>query len=178
MKLHVIYDDRRFERFEPLVNELFIQNIDYQIWKPVEAKTTVESINKSHKAIVRWAKEMRLPMVAIGEDDLCFPAKDGWRYFLNLMPDSFDLYLACTYTPPITNRIICGFHCYVVHERFYDRYLGVPDDCHIDTEISNRGGDFKFCYPFAALQRPGFSANNMAVTNYNGILKPEDIYKG
>ena len=40
------------------------------------------------------------------------------------------------------------------------------------------GGDFKFCYPFPALQRPGFSANNKAIVDYNKILEPKDIYKG
>jgi hypothetical protein len=178
MKLHLIHDTRRIERFEPLINELFVQDIKFQLWNPVEAPTVVESINKSHKAIVRWAKEMGLERVAIGEDDIFFPAKDGWRFFLNLMPDDFDIYLASTYTPPITNKIICGFHLYVIDQKFYDKFLSVPDNVHIDTAISDMGGDFKFCYPFAALQRKGFSANNMAVVDYNGVLNESDIYRG
>src|SRR4051812_14903782 len=98
MRINVIYDERRIEKYEPLINELFIQNIDYQLWMPVEAETVVKSINLSHKAIVAWAKKHNLDRVFIGEDDLHFPAKDGWKYFLNSMPETFDIYSASTYT--------------------------------------------------------------------------------
>lgn len=178
MRLNIIHDNRRSERFEPLMNELFVHDIKFQIWEPVEAPTVVQSINKSHKKIVQWAKDMKLPMVAIGEDDLCFAAKDGWKYFLNLMPEEFDLYLSCTYIVPKEQKQLVGFHCYVVHEKFYDKFLSVPDDVHIDTAISGMGGDFKFAYPFPCLQREGWSANNKAIVNYNSILREEDIYRG
>jgi hypothetical protein len=177
--LQVIYDERRSEKYDALINELFIQNIDYQLWMPVEAKTVVESINASHKAIVAWAKKHELDMVAIGEDDIWFPAKDGWQYFLKNMPSEFDIYAASTYTDDLHNKnILCGFHCYIVHSKFYDKFLSVKDNGHIDTEIHNLGGDFKVCRPFAALQRKGFSANNQMIADYNLLLKPEDIYYG
>lgn len=177
IQLNIIYDNRWPEKYEPLINELFIQNIDYKIWSPVEAKTVVESINLSHKAIVSWAKKHNLDRVFIGEDDLHFPAKDGWQYYLQNIPETFDIYAGGTYIDDLTNKnILCGFHLYCVSSKFYDKFLSVNDNCHIDTEINNLGGDFKVCRPFAALQRPGFSANNRMNVNYNSILKPEDIH--
>jgi hypothetical protein len=34
------------------------------------------------------------------------------------------------------------------------------------------------CYPFAALQRKGFSANNMKEVDYNTLLQDIDVYGG
>ena len=117
-----------------------------------------------------------MPFVIIGEDDLTFTSKTSWQYFLDNMPKEFDLYLACTYTPPISNKKICGFHLYAVGQSFYDKFLSVPETLHIDTAMDDLGGDYVFCYPFPALQRSGYSANNKAVVNYNNTLSKEDIY--
>lgn len=160
--------------------EFEIQGIHfYRFWNAtIDKDSVVKSINASHKKIVQWAKDNNKPYVCIAEQDLTFPAKDGWDYFLKSQPKEFDLYLACTYVPPITNNIVCGFHLYIVAQKFYDKFLSAPDGEHIDTAMDGLKGDYKFCYPFAALQRPGFSWNNPhSPVNYNGILKSEDIYQ-
>jgi hypothetical protein len=176
-KLNIIFDSRRQEKYEPLMAELATQKItDYEIWPCVMYPNVVASINASHKMIVRDAMERGLREVAIAEDDIFFPANDGWDYYLRNKPDEYDLYLACTYIVPVTNNKVCGFHLYMVHERFYEKFLSVPDEKHIDTAMDDLKGGYVFCYPFAALQRPGFSNNNRAVVNYNKILKPEDVY--
>lgn len=178
MKLNIIFDARMIDRYEPLIDELKRQNItDYEIWPCIMLKDVVSSINASHKMIVRDAKEKGLAMVAIAEDDIYFPAQDGWKYFLKSIPEIFDIYLACTYITPIDQKQVVGFHLYIVHERFYDKFLSVKDDIHIDTAM-NGLGDMQFCYPFAALQRKGFSSNNKTICDYSLVLKDEDIYKG
>lgn len=178
MDLNVIYDNRRIERFEPLINEMIEQGIDFKLWNAVEDKRSViRSINLSHKQIVQYAKIKGLKEVCIGEDDLMFTGKGAWEYFLNNKPEVYDIYLACTYIPPISNNAICGFHLYFVHESFYDSFLSIPEDQHIDTAANELNGNFKFCYPFPCLQRSCWSANNKAITNYNSVLKPEDIWK-
>ena len=179
MKLNIILDDRKPERYGLLLGEMIRQGItDYEFFPCHIVPSVVESINLSHKMIVRKAKEEGLTEVCIAEDDLMFPAKDGWDFFLSNKPKEFDLYLAASYIPPVSNNKICGFHLYIVAEKFYDRFLSVPDNVHIDTEMNNLKGDYKFCYPFPALQRPGFSSNNKTDVNYNKILKEEDIYRG
>jgi hypothetical protein len=140
----------------------------------------VESINASHKMIVRDAMEKGFEEVCIAEDDLMFTAEDGWQHFLNKKPKEYDLYLASTYIVPVSNNMVCGFHLYMVHSRFYEQFLSVPNNSHIDTAMDALKGKYEFCYPFSALQRPGFSANNkhQPTVNYNSLLKEEDVYGG
>jgi len=176
-RLNIIFDARRAEKYDPLIYELNRQGItDYEIFPCIMLPEVVPSINASHKMIVREAKKNGLPEVAIAEDDLMFPAEDGWDYFLRNKPEKYDLYLAGTYCLPVTNKIITGFHLYMVHSDFYDTFLSAKDNAHIDTEFNNIEGDYHFCYPFAALQRPGWSNNCRRQVNYNGYLKPNDVY--
>jgi len=178
--LNIIHDNRRSEKYDPLINELREQKIFSYIIHPatVLKHSVVESINASHKKIVRAAKEAGLPCVIIAEDDVMFTSVGAWQYYLDNMPQSFDLYLGCTYVPPISNNVLCGFHLYTVSKNYYDKFLSVDENKHIDTAVSDMGGNFTFCYPFPCLQRPGFSANNKAIVDYNKILEPKDIYKG
>jgi hypothetical protein len=142
----------------------------------------VTSINASHKMIVRMAQERKMPEVCIAEDDLMFPASNGWQWFLQNKPESFDIYAAANYLPfekektngSVKVDCIVGFHLYIVSEKYYNTFLDTNDKDHIDTA---QKGELYVCYPFAALQRPGFSANNKAMTNYNAILQESDIYK-
>lgn len=167
------------DRYEPLIQELKLQNIvDYEIWPCIIKSDVVSSINASHKMIVREAKEKGEKEACIAEDDLMFTCRRAWDFYLKNKPDSFDIYLACSYVVPIDYKKICGFHLYIVHERFYDKFLSIPDDVHIDTYFDTVEGEYVFCHPFPALQRPGWSSNNKAKANYNSILRPEDIYKG
>lgn len=181
MRLYILYDDRRIEKYPLLMNELAQQGItDYELVPAIiDMRSVVESINAGHKGIVRMAKETRMPYVCIAEDDLMFTSPNSWEYFLNTMPKEFDLHLWGTYIMPLSNNCVCGFQLYIVSEKFYDKFLSVPDDAHIDTAMDDLKGDYHFCYPFPALQRSGFSANNPGQpVNYNNLLKEEDIYKG
>ena len=180
MVINVIHDNRLTGRLEALMKEFEQEGIkDFKIWDIVEdSKSVVTSINLSHKRIVSWAKKEGLSEVCIGEDDLCFSAKGGWQHFLRNRPKEFDIYSAATYVEDTNDKnILCGFQLYVVNNSFYDAFLSVDDKLHIDTEVANLKGFFHVCRPFAALQRPGWSSNNMAQVNYNSLLKPEDIYQ-
>lgn len=180
--INVIYDSRRSEKYGLIIDEFVRQGIKkYLIWDCISKPNVVESINESHKSIVRQAKESGFKECCIAEDDVFFPSENGWEWFLKNKPESFDIYSASNYnsfkregeTGAVKTDTIVGFHLYIVSEKYYDTFLATPPDKHIDTE---QKGDLYFCYPFAALQRPGFSANNMAICNYNSQLNPEDIY--
>ncbi len=180
VRLNIIYDNRQSDDYQRLLDEFVEQEIeDYHFWNAIVHKNSViESINSSHKMIVQWAKDKGKRYVIIGEQDLHFTDKGAWQYFLDSMPDEFDIYLGATYIPPISNNQICGFHLYIVAEKFYDTFLNAPPNQHIDTCFNDIKGDYKFCYPFPALQRSGWSFNNKEIVNYNSVLKPEDIWKG
>jgi len=177
--LNTIHDNRMSDRLQPLLNEMDVQGITCKLWNPIECvNSVVKSINLSHKQIVQDAKFQGLKRVFIGEDDLMFTCKGAWDYFLESMPETFDLYLACTFIVPISNNKVCGFHLYAIDEKFYDSFLSAPEDVHIDAYMDELKGDYKFCYPFPALQRPTWSSNNKAFADYNSALRPEDIWQG
>lgn len=183
-RLNIIFDSRRHEKLEPLLAELSRQSItDYEIFPCIIYPDVVKSINASHKMIVQRAKDDGLKEVCIGEDDLCFPSENGWRWFLENKPSTFDIYSAGCYmsferpsAPGLVKfKTLVGFHLYIVSERYYDKFLATRDDDHIDT--AQRGGEFYSIWPFAALQSPGYSANNKINVNYNLILTEQDIYR-
>lgn len=177
--INVIYDNRQSDDYQRLLDEFKAQGIkDYYFWDAIVNKdSVVSSINASHKMIVRWAKGNRKPFAIIAEQDLHFTCSGAWQYFLDNIPEQYDLYLACTYIPPISNNQVCGFHLYSISEQFYNKFLDTPDNVHIDTYMNELGGTYKFCYPFPALQRSGWSFNNKAICDYNKVLRPEDIWK-
>lgn len=178
--INVIYDNRLSDDYGRLLGEFVQQGIvKYKFWDAIcYSDSVVSSINASHKMIVRWAKENKKPFVVIAEQDLTFTCAGAWDYFIKNKPESYDLYLACTYVVPISNNKVCGFHLYCISEKFYDTFLSIPDDTHIDTYTDELGGDYKYCYPFPALQRAGYSFNNKAFVNYNTVLQPHDIWQG
>lgn len=180
----IIFDSRHPDGLDPLLEVLKNQNIlHYNIWTAVALATNVvASINASHKAIVKWAKENNLPEVCIFEQDIIFTAPDAWQFFLKNKPKNFDLYFGGLYTQSSQNFVDkstskpIGFHCYVVSQVFYDVFLSTPDDEHIDKSLWGKG-DYKLCYPMPALQRPGYSFNEQAFVDKNKALLPKDIYQ-
>jgi hypothetical protein len=169
------------ERLDPLIAGLEWQKSAYQIhYGSILRHSVVESINKSHKDLVRLAVENDWDEICIAEDDLMFTHENSWQFFLANKPHytQYDLYVASTFIMPHDPLHICGFHLYTVSKRFYDTFLSAPDKEHIDYVMNDIGGKFKVCYPFPALQRAGFSQNNSAYSDYNTKLRPEDIYNG
>lgn len=178
--VNVIFDDRFPNDKERLIREFEEQGIeDFKFWEAIVlTDSVVDSIAASHKMIVQDAKDRGLKECIVAEQDLTFTCPTAWEYFIGNKPQEFDIYLASTYILPVSNNKICGFHLYIIEEKFYDKLLNVPREQHIDTACCDLGGDYKFCYPFPALQRAGFSANSKVEVNYNQMLKEQDIYKG
>jgi hypothetical protein len=192
MKVYALYDERRDER-GPLEAELKRQGIEAELRAAILAhgETPEASISWNHKALVALARKLKLPEVGILEADVLFPHPKGWQYFLDQKPDEYDLYLGGYYDPGNWHGVLRpdqdawpmlavdrpnGFHCYCVHERYYDRFLATPADAHIDD--AQHGGSFILCYPIPAIQRPGWSANAKEKVNYNHKFdsRPGDVY--
>lgn len=193
MTVFVLHDQRRpDEEWELCRHELDRQGIAYQLHfvTHVPGQSTVENINFNHKQLVALAKFHNLPEVCIMESDVMFPAVDGWDYFLsNTPPMDFDLYVAARYSTSMTffrelryhipfswipTGMVAGLHCYIIRAKYYDKFLSMADDDHIDT--IQHGGEFFVCYPFAAIQRESWSANHKSIQNFNGELLPQDVY--
>lgn len=179
MIAHVLINPYRPIPNATLHNELDRQGIDAKFWEPVyDSADVVRSINLSHKRIVQFAVEHYLPEICIMEEDVMFPAPDGWKYFQANKPEEFDLYLGGAYglnykalervadgVGPVPIHNFTGLHCYVINECYYGTFLGMPDNKHIDDQPGL--GSFYVCAPFVALQYPGWSSNARRNVDYN-----------
>lgn len=151
----------------------------FDVFPCMQKEETIESINASHKMIVRLAKDAALPEVCIFEDDVFFPAESGWGYWLRSKPAAYKIYLGGTYGPRNDRQADypVGLHAYFIHSSFYNEFLSLPPYVHIDTALKGKG-PFDVCYPFAAIQRKGWSANHRKEVDYNTVLCEDDIYTG
>jgi hypothetical protein len=184
--INVIFNPNHPEpdRLDRLLAELTRQGLDadkVDIWPCIRGRETVEaSINASHKMLVRMARELGLPEIAIMEEDVHFPAPDGYSYWMeNLPAGDWDIYFAGTYDSRVGDRVPRprGMHAYIIRSWFYDKFLAVDPTEHIDQALRDLG-DFRVCYPYAAIQRPGWSVNKREEVDYNKPLAPEDVYRG
>lgn len=188
MIAQIIKDQYRPHSNETLDDELDLQEIDHLIWPAChEPADTVASINKSHKKIVEYAKDKGLPEICILEEDVMFLSPGAWQYFLDNKPKDFDLYLGGCYglnqeaykriaegkgAVPIHN--FAGLHCYIISESYYEKFLALPVNKHIDDQPGM--GRFYVCSPFIALQHPGWSSNNKEKVNYHKNFRKELPY--
>lgn len=162
-----------------------------QPWAAVPwSANVVKSISMSHKHIVRMARLAGVEEVFIVEEDVMFTSPDSVRYFLENKPNDYDLYLGGCYglnqlakeriekAGPGAHAIhnFTGLHCYIIHSRYFDKFLSLPEDQHIDNQPGM--GQFYVCYPFIALQHPGWSANNRLKVDYNTTISENFKYHG
>lgn len=187
MEVHILHDPRRPEKLKQVMDEVTRQGItEYEVWfgTPESGSAPVEvTINRMHKRIVEYAKNNSLACVCILEDDVLFPAPDGWQYFLRHIPQvDYNLYLGGHYgkidrikQKGFDHLVTCdrpsGFHCYTIHQCYYDTFLRTPDDVHIDDYQTEQ--PLYVCFPFAAVQSPGWSS----VLKKNGVDYNAEIRK-
>lgn len=180
MKIAVIHNFDAGERFDRLMNEFKTQGIkDFQFFNAIHDTTSVEKgINLAHKQCIRYAKENKLPEICVMEDDVLFTNPDSFNYFIKNKPKDFDIYLSGIYVGDIEDNIVkvfSGFHCYIVSERFYDTFLSVPDNAHIDRALGGLG-KYIVCNPFIAIQYNGYSYNTRMEMNYDSLLENRKLY--
>lgn len=181
MKIAVIHNFDAGDRFDRLMNEFKTQGIkEFSFFPAVHDTTSVaKGINLAHKQCIQFAKDMGLPEICVMEDDVQFTNLDSFSYFLRHKPEDFDIYLSGIYVGDIqednTVHTFSGFHCYIVHNRFYDKYLSTPLDAHIDRSLGGLG-KFVVSDPFVAIQYNGYSYNTKMDMNYDSLLEGRKLY--
>lgn len=177
-----IISGKNAERLPRLLKELEGQNItDYELWPSIYLPSVPASINAAHKQIVEFAYLSQWPYVCIAEDDVKFTHPNSWKYFLSKMPEDFDIYLGGIYIGDLKEDdsldYFHGLHLYVVHRRYYETFLSVDPNEHIDK--AQRGlGRFVVCNPFAAIQYEGYSNNTGKNEEYSMLLRDRKMYNG
>lgn len=161
--------------------ELMKQGItDYELWDGVyKYDSAKKNINAAHKQIVEYAQLAGWPEVAIAEDDIKFFAPGAWDYFLVSKPDDYDIYLSSVYVgdiqPDNTVNEFCGFGLYIVNSRFYEKFLSVSPDEHIDRGLKGKG-KFVVCNPFVAEQYDGWSGNTGKEEKYGNLMEGRNLF--
>lgn len=175
MQINVIHNPFRVDRKVLLDSEAREHNLTMRVWPSVQdpLNRPFRGINLAHKQIVRWAREERLPMVCVAEDDFHLTAPGAWEYFIQHIPEKFDLYLSGIYQGHIkgdgTVQDFCGLHLYIVNERFYDCFLGVNEMTNLDRAMAGRGR-FVVSDPFCAVQHDGWSDNKGRFACYGHLI--------
>lgn len=181
MTPQIIHCANQSNRLPRLLNELEGQGIkEFELWEGYHDKdSVVKSINLAHKSIVEYAQLAKWDECLIFEDDIRFCGAGAFQYYLNNKPTEFDLYLGGVYIgDPDENHTVnhfTGFHCYIIHSRFYQTFLDTPNDEHIDVALSNLG-NFHVSHPFTSIQYNGFSSNTRKDENYDSLLQNRLLY--
>lgn len=173
-------------RLGRLLKELKTQEItDYSIiggfYDPFNTK---QAIHQGHRGIVQSAKDKGLPNCIIAEDDIVFTSAGAWKYFLSQIPEDYDLFMGLVYSGEINleYRVINGFSAgcslYVINARFYDFFLSLDTNTHIDRELGSYCYQYKFFVvnPQVVVQRGGFSYNLKRSMQYTVYMEGKDFY--
>ncbi len=180
MTINVINLPHRADRMEVFRRAMAAENCSFKTWPGVNGRIPKQNISKAHKQIVQWAKDEGFPEVCIAEDDMVWTAPGAWNFFTWNKPEEFDVYLSSHYgaiqNSDKTLKHFSGLTLYVVSSRFYDRFLAIPENIHLDTGIGLSGALIKVCPEFCAIQSPGYSDNVKNTVNYEKKLKNQKLF--
>lgn len=175
--LHLLNLPHRTDRLEVFKKEASQQAIiDFKVWEAVFIRAIpIYGILQSHKMIVAYAKQEKLPRITIAEDDIKFFGPGAWQYYLNHIPLDYDLYLGGIFGGNVqedrTVEDFSGMTLYTVHERFYDTFLALSKIDNIDRQLA-RKGKYVVCDPIVVSQWGGYSDNKLGtVADYDHLIR-------
>lgn len=178
----------REERVLSIVKQSKEHGFACRFWEGVINKHGGVGITQAFKKIVRWAKENNLPMVPIGEDDLQFSAPGAWQYYLDNMPEDFDIYSGGIYSGQLEgNRIVNGYSgntLITIKNHFYDFILSANEDPkglglgHLDRWLGCFAFEKKYIVsmPYVVLQSEGYSDNLRRETRHSSYLENMPLF--
>lgn len=178
---HVLHKPDRTDRFELITKESVEQGFEIKWFDAIVEFPPKVGITKAHKQIIRYAKENKMPWILVLEDDCAFTDKGALQHFIDNMPEDFDIYLGgvCLKENIPEDRILyrfCCMHCYIVHERFYDTFLGVRENTDIENALVGLGR-YITAYPFVAVQHSTLSDNSHKKWEFNNYMIDKQIWK-
>jgi len=173
---------RRTDRRQSAISEFNKVHASYLFWDGIEGGIPKTNISQAFKNIVRFAKNNDLDKIIIAEDDISFPHPKAYQHYLDNMPEDADLYLASNYADGAVhdeNFVTTNFRgmtLVTVFKRYYDTFLGVAENRHIDVALTLTRGRFIMCYPYAATQYPGYSDQRKKYCDDSLRLKKKLIF--
>lgn len=192
--LNVVTLAERTDRRNFLIKQLAQQKVQHRLWYgfKVDGKPFT-GISRAHKQIIDFAKNSQLPYVTVAEDDIKFTSPKSWKYYIDNMPEEFDIYLGSVSGGVVdeaagTVAWWSGMILYTVHQRFYDAFLKADEQKNIDKWLSGTGLEeierllgrppvYKICYPIAAICVDGFSDNSKKEVSHDQYFKAYKQFK-
>ncbi len=181
MLINIIHLSNRVDRMQLLKDEIVTQNVaSFRVWEGVVDNTLVRrGISRAHKNVIRDAKLQGYQSVLIGEDDLHFTSPSAFDFYLGNIPGDFDMYLGGIVYGEINEHNLTsdfsGITLYIIHRRFYDKMLALPEDQHIDRAQQNRG-KFVACNPMVVIPHNGYSDNQQRYVDYTPYFKGKNLF--
>jgi hypothetical protein len=167
----LLHDTRHSERLQPTLEGLARNGVTPEIWYAsyVPGESVVQAINREHRSIVQLAKDEGWDRVCIMEDDLDIVG-DFQRYVSLTKGADCDLFLGGGYQRAgsetgVTSWI--GMHLYTCYSRYYDTFLNVDPNQHVD--VANWGKGVVYYYGPVGEQRAGFSLNTRGWADYSKL---------
>jgi len=181
--LNIIHLSHRTDRWDLVFQQIDNQKISkYFIWQGIRNQNAPwTGISQAHKQIIQFARDRNMPYVLVAEDDVKFTASGAFDYFLANIPEDFDLYLGGIMhgkvKPDHTVDDFSGAMLYVIHQRFFDTFLSISEDQHIDRGLAGKGR-FVVCQPMVVTQHDGFSDNVKRMVIYKPYVENYEFYNG
>ena len=174
----------REEREKSFMGQMGSQGInDFLVWNGIyDPDDTIGAISRSHKMIVKHAKENDLQRVIIAEDDFVFTRVGAWQYFIDSIPNDCDMFLSHVYSGDwdATGKLFGRFSSmtmYCVNQRFYDYFLSVSEREHIDLVMNKAWRyDIRVCLPMVCRQMNGWSDNSKEVKDWSGHERGKPMF--
>lgn len=181
-------DSKRAERleqeFERQLQTMGDRDINISYFKAfMDPQMPRRGISKTHRAIVQEAADKGLSEVLIVEDDIKFLNKESLLRFLNInryIPKDCDMFFGGIYDGKIEKEFsayasvidrISGLHCYIVKQKFYEKFLSADPNFNLDFYLSEYLKPMIYCaYPMLAIQHDGYSYNAGQEMKYNRNL--------
>ncbi len=192
-KIYLIHDEKRVDREILFKREMEQQGIkEYEIVSADKSTNNpVINIARAHKECIRRAQAQDLDQVMILEDDVRFVAPGAYNRFLEVLkglPEAWDILIGGSYeyifdhtktvnavgiAPVTALKRFSGLFCYIIHERFYEKFLSIPEGKNIDKEVSKvSGASLWMAWPQLCLCHDGIKSDNTGkITNYNLTYK-------
>lgn len=174
--------DAALIREKNIEHQRLTHSLDIRIWDGIIDTPPHKAICKMHKMIVADAKERNLPMVCIAEDDFNMTCEGAFEYYLENMPDDFQLYHGMIYSGEIQeNRILNGWSgmtLYIVKCHFYSEFLEVPDDRNIDRFLGMKAweNNYRVCPEYVCEQINGHSFHLDRQQKYEYLLLDKKMF--
>lgn len=180
--IHIL--NGRSERRPLVEKEMETQGItNYRLWEGIHDKNSViRSINLGWKMIIDYARLRGFKDIVVVEDDIKFSHPNSYKYFIENKPYNFDLYLGViSLGQPDENNVVddfCGMIMVCVNERFYEKFLSVSENEHIDRAMKGLGR-FVVSSPMVCWQHDNiFSSTSGKVEDYSDRIKNYKFYNG